>query len=280
MSREGTWGSKIRIALTGVHGSGKDQLIRHIQSVVAEAIPDAVSDIIGSSARHVRDVSGEPINPGSDWLQLWSATQRRLWALEMAQHVDIVLSPRTGLDEVAYQGVHLAAQRNDVDRRLTAARAGIIIPGNQDLPSGIEGEGDTLVLRKEDAEAVALMERSELVFNLLIWQAVEEIKAFWDVVYLKRRKLDVPIEDDGIRSPDEEFAQNIQDQLDQFLFRSPATSVIAQKIVILPDDLDEAKVFLEREAPMWREYSDSGGEEFARIADGDGRPLEHEADPE
>lgn len=223
----------MKIAFCGAGGSGKTTLVNWIsKEVFPELLPETITTddvvVLGSATRAARDLCGvKLVQEGSDSTQLYSQIIRRLWTFEH-QESKVVISERTGLDEIVYQRERFLR----LEAELEAKRESLDV-------SEIESLDATLNLA-----LATLMVLSSV--------AIEELFTFWDVVYWKRPWSGAPLEDDGVRSTDLVYNTLIDELFEEQI--SVIRQAMPDKFVLLPDELGEAKSFLiEREFDKWQQ---------------------------
>jgi hypothetical protein len=252
----------IKIALTGAHGTGKDTLIRHVEERLVEqfthqapwpsepVVRSGMVKVLQSAQRWVQSTMQtgrhDDRDPkDQDWNQLWGAVRRRFWEEEtLAQDPKVILSPRCGIDEAAYQGVWLAKQQGELERKFTLL-AGLGRPLDpENGQAGVQTfEFDEASLPPEVRDLMGYTQRSQVVLTILMEQSSYEVQDYWDWVYYKPPRTDVPVEDDGVR-PDQEYQALVDRQLQTILEHN---TIFQQKVVWLPADVDAAKEFLDGE---------------------------------
>jgi len=145
-------------------------------------------------------------------MALHSATIRLFWAATCKS--EVLISERCALDEVAYQAWYVEK-----------------------------------CTREGRREEISL---GTSVYHILLQQSLSEIVGVWDFIYIKRPLLDVPIEDDGVRSLDRQYQLEVDEKILQTvadLIR--LVPIASEKIRVLPLDNEDCRDFLREEMSEW-----------------------------
>lgn len=219
----------LRIAMTGVHATGKTTLSKWlVDEILTKLVSPEDIHVLGSATRATRELCGATLNEaGEDSTQLWSQVMRTFWEFE---HKDkpVLISERCGLDEASYQ----QARVEKLGREL---QSGLI------LSSGSVA----------NQEKQALLQCAIATTQVLLNQGMQEISNYWDFVYWKRPWDGVSIEMDDARSDSVEYQMLVDSCFEKFI--SIASQVCPERVIEIPRELGEAKEFLVEEIPKWQE---------------------------
>jgi hypothetical protein len=222
----------LHIALTGSGGTGKTTLSEWISEQISNSPDIADSEeviTLTSATRYIADLFDLDVaEQGTSHLSLYSAIQRRFWMAKYAHENSVILSERCCLDELAYQMWHV----RDLQRSL------------EENYGTLSDEG----IRIREVEIAFAMSVQFILYH----QSLDDALNYWDFIYYKPPLKSVEIENDGVRSIDEKY----RDEIDQIMFdliielirEVPMTS---DKIRVLPPDLDDSKRFLTEEFENW-----------------------------
>lgn len=214
----------MKIAFTGAGGTGKTTYAKFVEQELLQ-----LPGYIGSSTRKVADLFGWNLStefPDNDEVQLYSQFQRRLW-LQEKKGIEVV-SERCGLDEIVYQKVRVDRLQKKVSSP----------------PLALPGGGNTIVT--DDQLQLHL---AGAVFQVLLQQGIDEAVNYWDMVYYCPEWSESP-PDDGQRPTDKEYHREVVEGFKWLINTFPQ---LTPKIQRLPQDMKEAKKFLESESKKWRQ---------------------------
>jgi uncharacterized protein YegP (UPF0339 family) len=215
---------RLWIAFTGAHGGDRSALAGRAAALAEEALGRV--EVLGSAARFVAGAGGYRIDGRGFWTQWHAMGARRTWMLERrAAGVPRLVSPRCGIDEVAYQGVLVA----DLIQRAQAA-SDLLGPNGEPVPS------------PADRDATL----AQAMLTGMLAAAVEEFGE-WDFVYFRRV---APPEYDAERAP---FRVVVDMQINAFVQGTPA---FRERVTELPGHPSDAREFLAEERGRWREHAE------------------------
>lgn len=217
----------LHIAFMGAGSTGKSTYSLFVSDLISKEIGPVIT--LPSATRKVLSLTGwDTEGPDNDELQLFSFFQRVLWEQEYKD--EHVVSERCGLDELAYQKVRVQRIEKEV------LNPPLVIPS----PAGH--------IKQTVSEDQTLLHLSGATLQVLLQQGMSEVDKYWDFIYY------CPphgfIEDDGQRPTDPEYHREVVGAFEWIMKSFPHLN---NKLIRLPENMDDAKQLLDGEAEKWKQ---------------------------
>jgi len=206
----------MRIALCGPRGPEKEELFDHLRTLRKFYIVDDPKRYL-SKLDASSMISFE--EGGQDWLNLWTAITRRIEVIRASQVI--------GMEAVTEADILTDTWALD-DLMLQSTWLSYQMEMIQNTPQLVDPSGNLLMAQKQ-----ALANRSGAIVQTLLNQAEEEIMDVYDYVYMK-----LPFKMDPLVEQYVDFTKSV-----------PAF----QRVIEIPQLMNEAKDFLTKESKKWDE---------------------------